>query len=397
MARPLAITAVAAVLTVVAIAEVRTFGPETIEYDFSKLRRADTWTKGEGYWGRKMEALLGTYLTPIAVLTDSVEEAHAVADRLKAAAKLPPLDDRIASVRTVDDILPPDQPAKIAELTAIQKLFTPRLRSLIPPEKRAVVERLLDAKDLHPLTPTDLPATYLAGIRERDGSMGKIVLLFPRPSRALWVGPKIVALSHSLREASSVTLPGPGHRPGRVAGALEVSGDIFEALGHDGPLVTGAAFLGVALVVVIIFRRSVISVYVLGALFIGVLWLGGLAMALKVRLNFANFIAFPITFGIGVDYPVNVMSRYEQEGGRDVGSAIRSTGGAVGLCSLTTIIGYSSLLIAQNRALYLFGVLAVLGEVTCLVTAIVALPAYLQWRQDRKVSGPEQPTPAAAP
>ena len=49
----------------------------------------------------------------------------------------------------------------------------------------------------------------------------------------------------------------------------------------------------------------------------------------------------------------------------------------MGLCSLTTIIGYSSLLLAKNRALYLFGLTAVLGEVACLTAAVVALPALL--------------------
>jgi uncharacterized membrane protein YdfJ with MMPL/SSD domain len=96
-----------------------------------------------------------------------------------------------------------------------------------------------------------------------------------------------------------------------------------------------------------------------------------------VKINFANFIAFPITFGIGVDYSVNVMSRYVQDGRRDVARTIRATGSAVALCSLTTIIGYSSLLVAENRALFLFGVVAVLGEVACLTAALTLLPALL--------------------
>jgi predicted RND superfamily exporter protein len=103
-------------------------------------------------------------------------------------------------------------------------------------------------------------------------------------------------------------------------------------------------------------------------------------------VNFCNFIAFPITFGIGVDYAVNVMARYRQTGERDVLEAIRSTGGAVALCSLTTIIGYGSLLLAQNRALFLFGLVAVLGEVTCLVSAVVVLPAILARRSRRSAT-----------
>ena len=57
----------------------RRFGHDQLEYDFSHLRRRDTWREGEGYWGRKMDALLGRYLTPTAILTDSVAEARAVA------------------------------------------------------------------------------------------------------------------------------------------------------------------------------------------------------------------------------------------------------------------------------------------------------------------------------
>jgi predicted RND superfamily exporter protein len=110
-------------------------------------------------------------------------------------------------------------------------------------------------------------------------------------------------------------------------------------------------------------------------------------MVLGVKINFANFIALPITFGIGVDYSVNVMSRYVQDGRRDVVTALRATGGAVALCSLTTIIGYSSLLVAENRALFLFGVVAVLGEIACLTTALTLLPAVLVLMERRGHAG----------
>ena len=111
-------------------------------------------------------------------------------------------------------------------------------------------------------------------------------------------------------------------------------------------------------------------------------------MTLHIKINFINFIAFPITFGIGVDYAVNVMARYLRDGKRDVGGAIRGTGGAVGLCSVTTILGYSSLLFAQNLGLFTFGLLAVLGELTCLSTAMVVLPAALQLTR-RSTTPPE--------
>ena len=98
------------------------------------------------------------------------------------------------------------------------------------------------------------------------------------------------------------------------------------------------------------------------------------------KINFLNFIALPITFGIGVDYGVNVFQRYRQDGASNILQVIKETGGAVILASLTTIIGYSSLIIASNQAFVSFGNLAVFGEITCLIAAVISLPAYLVFR-----------------
>jgi predicted RND superfamily exporter protein len=111
------------------------------------------------------------------------------------------------------------------------------------------------------------------------------------------------------------------------------------------------------------------------------LMLGALAWSGE-RFNFSNFVALPITFGIAADYSVNVLARYRADGRGDLYAAIAGTGGAVALCSATTIVGYGSLLVAQNRALFSFGVCAVAGEIMCLSTALLALPAAL-----RAVSG----------
>jgi len=135
----------------------------------------------------------------------------------------------------------------------------------------------------------------------------------------------------------------------------------------------------VVLVVVALLRVRPSTLLVLVSLVVGVLWLAALAITLKIRINFANFIAFPITFGIGVDYAVNVASRWELDATHSMVNAVSTTGGAVALCSMTTIIGYSSLLLAENQALFLFGLLAVLGEISCLTTAVIVMPAFVEW------------------
>ena len=110
---------------------------------------------------------------------------------------------------------------------------------------------------------------------------------------------------------------------------------------------------------------------------VGVVWLGGAVGVLKLKINFMNFVALPITLGVGVDYAANIWARLREN--RDqVIAVIADTGSAVTLCSMTTIIGYSSLLLSHNRALRSFGLFADLGEVCCLVAALVALPALVQ-------------------
>ncbi|WP_394847748.1 MMPL family transporter [Pendulispora brunnea] len=391
------VIAATAVLLVLSVHQLSRFGANELEYDFSKLRRADTWVSGEGYWGRKMDALLGTYLTPTVILTDSPEQAHAVEEAVRRAwmAKDSPLHDMISNIRTIDDVLPKDQAAKFVEADAIREDMTPKMRSLVPEDKKEQIDRLLANEENKPITFADLPHTFTTGLRERDGSYGRAVLVFPRPSRALWEGPPLAQFVESLRTIARDAV-GPEAKPARVAGSLPLSADILESIRRDGIKASAAALAGVILVVLLLFRTNLISVYIIGGLLLGVVWLAGGMMAFGVRINFANFIAFPITFGIGVDYAVNVMARYAQDGRRDVGLAVRATGGAVALCSLTTTIGYSSLLMAQNRALFLFGLVAVLGELACVSAAILALPALVSWL-DKRRGGRRSTAPESSP
>jgi uncharacterized protein len=105
------------------------------------------------------------------------------------------------------------------------------------------------------------------------------------------------------------------------------------------------------------------------------LWMGGAGTAIGLRLNFLNFVALPITLGIGVDYAVNIFARLGTEPAAGRARALAETGSAVALCSTTTIIGYSSLFMASNGALRSFGKLADLGEVGCLLAAVLFVPS----------------------
>jgi predicted RND superfamily exporter protein len=385
-----AIVVIAAALAVASAVGASRFDASRLEYDFNKLRRADTWQNGEGLWGRKMDAILGHYLTPTVVLCATPEQAREVEKRVRESAEGGALKPFVARVVSAGDVLPADQDAKIAEAGRLRRAITPKIRSLLAPADRDRLDRALGDVALSPIRAEDLPASFTTGMRERDGSVGRAILVYPRPSDALWKVDSMHLFVRTLRDLAA-SGSGEGAQPVFIAGSIPLSSDILLSIGRDAPIASMVSFLGVVVVVVVVLRGRKVSLYVIGSLLLGVLYLLGATMAFGIKINFSNFIAFPITFGIGVDYAVNVMTRYVQDGENDVRGAVRSTGGAVALCSLSTIIGYSSLLLARNRALFLFGLLAVLGEIACLTVAVVVLPAVLVLIGRRRRPEGEQP------
>ena len=130
-----------------------------------------------------------------------------------------------------------------------------------------------------------------------------------------------------------------------MAGTLPVTSDLFESIVQDGPKATFFAFLAVLLLIVLLFREWSTILLCSFSLLMGVLWLMGYILIFDQKINFLNFIALPITFGIGVDYGVNIYQRYRLERKAGILPVLGQTGGAVILASFTTVTGYASLLI----------------------------------------------------
>ena len=170
----------------------------------------------------------------------------------------------------------------------------------------------------------------------------------------------------------------------KTASRSTIFAEMIRSMERDGPLASFASLAAVAVVVLIATgnRRGAIAVLV--SLVMGVIWMVGGAAWTDMKLNFLNFIALPITFGIGCEYPFNIFDRSRLLGG-NVKLAVERSGGAVALCSFTTMVGYGSLLFADNQALQSFGRLAASGEITCVICAMFVLPSLLTvWTQRRK-------------
>jgi hypothetical protein len=103
---------------------------------------------------------------------------------------------------------------------------------------------------------------------------------------------------------------------------------------------------------------------------------------LGLSVNFLDFIALPITLGLGIDYAINIAHRHEAAD--DSIATLRTSGGAVFVCSLTTMIGYGSLLVSENLAIRGFGTAALVGEITSVLAALIIVPAFLAAKRSRR-------------
>jgi predicted exporter len=380
--RPRVVALCAAALCAAAAALVVHFAKDPIEHDFRKLRDQSALRPGgPGWWDERVDLLRGGHLSPTVLLAGDAAEARAIAQAIEKHREATP-DSLIGDVFSIDQLVPVGQEQKLPLVRKIAALATTPNLALLPPDRRLAVRKVIPPADLRPFGASDLPAVLRAPLTELDGRVGTPVLVYPASRMDPWNGRSVSAFAAELR---SIPLPSTGIP---MASSTLVFADVLAAIEKDGPRATLLSLVGVVALVLLAFglgRRTIRSLsdagWVLASLGVGVLWFGGLAGALHIRLNMLNFIALPITFGIGADYATNVFQRRRLDHARSIGDVIRTTGGAVGLCSLTTIIGYSSLLVARNQALISFGLLAVMGEVACLAAAVLALPALLRWRE----------------
>jgi hypothetical protein len=307
----------------------------------------------------------------IAVLLDSIDDVPSIEEQLDA---MPPSIH--GGYHSVFDLLPRDVPEKLPLLKEIRELALDMRKHVENEETLRKIDDNIPPETIHVPTLADIPDDVALRFAERDGTRGRIMIVQESDQFSTWDGRYLVRWANALR---TLRMSNEARPP--LAGRALIFADMISAVYHDMPKAIGAAFFATVVLVMISFRRRSDSVLSITALLMGILWMAGTMAALGMKLNFLNFVAFPITFGNGVDYSINVIRRYrleEQAGNQNpISAAVRLSGGAVVLCSLTTIIGYTSLYVSSNQAMNSFGLAMAISEITCLLAAVLTMPAII--------------------
>lgn len=360
---------------------------------------------------------------PAEIMAPSLAEADALAERMR---ELP----HIATVITLSTFLPADQEAKLSMLSDLQFLLLPILDATPTPPAEdpgiAAAARRLAERLAGPVP--DLPpaiAGELASLRERLDRLAAgdaaaqtrlqqdLFRYFPafveRLSMALaaepltfeslpadlrlrWLSPnghaRVEAISTDdvvhdsaalVRFVDSVHSLAP-NATGSAVGLVEGGRAVTKAMSQAG----GIALVGLLLLLALWLRNLADVLYVLLPVLLAGLLTVATSTLIGQPLNFANVIALPLLFGLGVASGTHfVMRAREEAAGADL--FLTSTPRASVFSTLTTIFSFASLAVSTHRGIQSMGILLAIAILWTLVATLVLLPAMFELAHRRRL------------
>ncbi|MBL4634515.1 MAG: MMPL family transporter [Kofleriaceae bacterium] len=345
---------------------------EPFEKDWRNLRSESDEISGARALDARMKAAVGSKFgagltSRFVVAVQDISEVEPVLQSLNNAPRT-----LLKSSASLKDLLPENQEEKLQLLAVLRELTDEALDSGLSDKDKETAKRIRPPDELKSIAFEDIPEELSWPFVEKDGSQGKLILVSGADRFKSWSVDDRVELADGVR---NLGLP----EDALIGGQGFVIADIIASMGTDGPLASGVAIIGaiVAIFLLVGIRRHGIVTLVAG--FAGTFGMIALCHLFGLKVNFLDLVALPITIGIGIDYSVNLAVRDMQDKGQSVSELLRTTGGAVLLCSLTTIIGYGSLMLSENAGIRSFGLAAMLGELACLTAAILLVPGLLVW------------------
>lgn len=265
-----------------------------------------------------------------------------------------PLRELVGSVEAaLEKMQATDEEALAARLARYQRRFFADLE--------AQLQLMATQQTQKPMTLEEVP---VEARRLLIGKTGKLLLrVFPKHN--IWEREALVAF---VREVQTVAPKATG----TPLGVYEFV-DILQKGYRNAAL---WALLVIAIIIFVDFRRVYATLLTLLPLAAGMSWMFGAMGLTGLRFNPANIMVLPLLVGIGVAYGIYIVQRYREHGEATFYS--KSTGRAVILSALTTIVAFSSLILGAHRGIRSLGLVMTIGVTACLVATMVLLPALLE-------------------
>jgi len=210
----------------------------------------------------------------------------------------------------------------------------------------------------------DLPASVLDRYANRDRTQ---FLLTVFPAENMWTD--INFLQRFTSDLDRVSNKATGMPP--------VMQELIRVIGNDGK---NAALLTVFVVFLLLwldFRSFKYAIIAMMPLVAGVIWMVGLMHLIGMQLTVVNVMGLPLIIGIGIDYGVHIVHRWRIEGSKKVIQIFASTGKAIFLSAITTMLAFGSLIFSIWRGFGSLGGAMFIGVGACFLSTAIILSGII--------------------
>ena len=163
----------------------------------------------------------------------------------------------------------------------------------------------------------------------------------------------------------------------RITGTPIIYYVLITFIGKDGKLAAILTLIVVFMLLLIDFKNLKLALLTMIPLILGTIWMVGVMNLIGMQLNLLNVMGLPLILGIGIDYGVHIVHRYKIEGSNKLKTIFSSTGKAVFLSGITTLLAFGSLGFSSSRGLASLGFTLGIGIITIMTATLVLLPAII--------------------
>ena len=212
----------------------------------------------------------------------------------------------------------------------------------------------------------------------------KYLLMFVTPER---LADSFITTEHSLvalRRAIDLTKRDfPGVHVG-VTGQEAMNMDEMSVALHDMSIATVMSLTSLILLLTLFWRGIRRPLIEITELIVALCITTGLTTLFIGHLNILSITFAPLLLGLGIDYGIHWLARYQEEErvhhypkGRAIRSAMTKMGPGIMLAGLTAALSFSPLIITGFRGLVELGIITAIGMVMTTITTLVLLPALV--------------------
>lgn len=225
--------------------------------------------------------------------------------------------------------------------------------------------------------------SYVRQMIYRDDSSGRYTATVIRVFTSTFTSTDTREMFEDLKGDIKDVDYGPGVKA-TITGLMILTIDVIDSLQVNMINSTIIAVILAAVILIILYRSLILGLMPPLPVVLCSLWIVGTMYLFSFSLNILTVMVTALTIGLGIDYSIHVMERFREERekhGRGINESIHttimSTGTALTISAVTTILGFGVLVFSPMPIAQQFGVITAITIIYSFLAAVLVLPVIL--------------------